>query len=43
VGGRSAITLVEGDGYEKISQAIGMELKKVLRQNNGELVLFYEL
>jgi 2,5-diamino-6-(ribosylamino)-4(3H)-pyrimidinone 5'-phosphate reductase len=43
VGGRSATTLVEGDGYEKISQAIRMELKKVLRQNNGELVLFYEL
>jgi 2,5-diamino-6-(ribosylamino)-4(3H)-pyrimidinone 5'-phosphate reductase len=43
VGGRSAITLVEGDGYEKISQAINMELKKVLRENNGEVVLFYGL
>ena len=43
VGGRSATTLVEGDGYEKISQAINMELKKVLREKNGELVLFYEL
>ena len=43
VGGRSATTLVEGAGYEKISQAINMELKKVHRQNNGELVLFYEL
>jgi 2,5-diamino-6-(ribosylamino)-4(3H)-pyrimidinone 5'-phosphate reductase len=43
VGGRSATTLVEGDGYEKISQAINMDLKKVQRQNNGELVLFYEL
>ena len=43
VGGRSATTLVEGAGYEKISQAINMELKKVYRQNNGELVLFYEL
>jgi 2,5-diamino-6-(ribosylamino)-4(3H)-pyrimidinone 5'-phosphate reductase len=43
VGGRSAITLVEGDGYETISQAINMNLKKVRRQNNGELVLFYEL
>jgi 2,5-diamino-6-(ribosylamino)-4(3H)-pyrimidinone 5'-phosphate reductase len=43
VGGRSATTLVEGDGYEKISQAINMELKKVLRENNGELILFYEL
>lgn len=43
VGGRSATTLVEGDGYETISQAINMQLKKVQRQNNGELVLFYEL
>jgi 2,5-diamino-6-(ribosylamino)-4(3H)-pyrimidinone 5'-phosphate reductase len=43
VGGRSATTLVEGDGYEKISQAINMDLKKVQRQKNGELVLFYEL
>jgi 2,5-diamino-6-(ribosylamino)-4(3H)-pyrimidinone 5'-phosphate reductase len=43
VGGRSATTLVEGDGYEKISQAINMELKKVLREKNGEVVLFYEL
>ena len=43
VGGRSATTLVEGDGYEKITQAINMDLKKVQRQNNGELVLFYEL
>lgn len=43
VGGRSAITLVEGDGYEKISQAINMELKKVLRERNGEVVLFYGL
>lgn len=43
VGGRAATTLVEGDGYEKISQAINMGLKKVLREKNGELVLFYEL
>jgi 2,5-diamino-6-(ribosylamino)-4(3H)-pyrimidinone 5'-phosphate reductase len=43
VGGRSAITLVEGDGYEKISQAINMELKKVLSEKNGEVVLFYGL
>lgn len=43
VGGRSAITLVEGDGYKKITQAINMELKKVLRGKNGEVVLFYGL
>ena len=43
VGGRSAITLVEGDGYEKISQSINMDLKKVSREKNGEVVLFYGL
>src|SRR6266571_5107559 len=32
VGGRSATTLVEGAGYETISQAINVELKKVHRQ-----------
>ena len=43
VGGRSATTLVDGDGYEKVSQGINMILKKVHRHKNGELVLFYEL
>lgn len=42
VGGRSATTLVDGDGYEKVSQAINMVLKKVHRHKSGELVLFYE-
>jgi 2,5-diamino-6-(ribosylamino)-4(3H)-pyrimidinone 5'-phosphate reductase len=43
VGGRQATTLVEGDGYPKVSRGIKMQLKKALRQNNGELVLYYKL
>ena len=43
VGGRTATTLVEGDGYERISNGIKMELIKVSRQNNGEVVLYYKM
>lgn len=43
VGGRTATTLVEGDGYERISDGIKMELIKMSRQNNGEAVLYYKL
>lgn len=43
VGGRTATTLVEGDGYERVSEGIKMELIKVSRQNNGEVVLYYKL
>lgn len=43
VGGRTATTLVEGDGYDRISDGIKMELIKVSRQNNGEVVLYYKL
>src|SRR5919197_101558 len=43
VGGRAATTLVEGEGYTKISEGLKMELKKVLRQDNGELVLCYKI
>jgi 2,5-diamino-6-(ribosylamino)-4(3H)-pyrimidinone 5'-phosphate reductase len=43
VGGRMAATLVEGDGYTKISEGIKMKLKNVLRQNDDELVLYYKI
>ena len=43
VGGRTATTLVEGDGYTKISEGIKMELIKISRQNNGEVILYYKL
>jgi 2,5-diamino-6-(ribosylamino)-4(3H)-pyrimidinone 5'-phosphate reductase len=42
-GGRNAITLVEGDGYSTISNAIKMSLTMVSRQKNGEVVLRYKL
>ena len=43
VGGRTATTLVEGEGYTKISKGIKMKLKNVLRQNDGEIVLYYKI
>ena len=43
VGGRTATTLVEGDGYTRISEGIKMELIKISRQNNGEVILYYRL
>jgi len=43
VGGRTATTLVEGDGYDRISDGIKMKLIKMSRQNNGEVVLYYKL
>lgn len=43
-GGRLAITLVEGDGFDKISQGIQLKLGKVERKKKtGELVLCYKL
>jgi 2,5-diamino-6-(ribosylamino)-4(3H)-pyrimidinone 5'-phosphate reductase len=43
VGGRQATTLVEGEGYSRVSQGLKLQLKKVRMQNNGELVLHYKL
>ncbi|HJY10398.1 MAG TPA: 2,5-diamino-6-(ribosylamino)-4(3H)-pyrimidinone 5'-phosphate reductase [Nitrososphaeraceae archaeon] len=43
VGGRRAITLVEGEGYSRVSQGIKLKLKKVRIQNSGEVVLHYKL
>jgi 2,5-diamino-6-(ribosylamino)-4(3H)-pyrimidinone 5'-phosphate reductase len=43
VGGREATTLVEGDGYTKISKAIKMKMIKILKYNSGEVVLFYKV
>jgi 2,5-diamino-6-(ribosylamino)-4(3H)-pyrimidinone 5'-phosphate reductase len=43
VGGRTATTLVEGDGYTRISESIKTELIKISRQNNGEVILYYKL
>lgn len=41
VGGRSATTIVEGKGYSKMSEGIRMKLKKIVKQDSGEIVLYY--
>lgn len=43
VGGRSAITLVEGEGCDRISEGMPLKLRDVKRHANGELILFYDL
>ena len=43
VGGRSSITLVEGEGCDRISEGISLKLKDVRKHANGEIILFYEL
>jgi 2,5-diamino-6-(ribosylamino)-4(3H)-pyrimidinone 5'-phosphate reductase len=43
VGGRKATTLVEGDGYAKISKAIKMKLTRIRKHSSGEVVLFYKV
>jgi 2,5-diamino-6-(ribosylamino)-4(3H)-pyrimidinone 5'-phosphate reductase len=42
-GGRNATTLVEGQGYTRISKAIKLKLIKVSNQGGGEVVLCYRL
>jgi len=43
VGGRSAITLAEGEGRDHISEGIPLRLKDIRRYTSGEIVLFYKL
>ena len=40
-GGRLATTLVEGDGFDQISEGIKLRLERVVRKKSGELVLRY--
>jgi 2,5-diamino-6-(ribosylamino)-4(3H)-pyrimidinone 5'-phosphate reductase len=42
-GGRLATTLVEGDGYDAISQGPKFRLVRVQKTGAGELVLFYRM
>ncbi|MEO9363137.1 MAG: 2,5-diamino-6-(ribosylamino)-4(3H)-pyrimidinone 5'-phosphate reductase [Nitrososphaera sp.] len=42
-GGRLATTLVEGDGYDTISQGPKFRLARVQKTKAGELVLFYRV
>jgi 2,5-diamino-6-(ribosylamino)-4(3H)-pyrimidinone 5'-phosphate reductase len=43
IGGRDAITLVEGKGFTNISDGIKMKLSNTIIQNKNEIVLFYKL
>jgi 2,5-diamino-6-(ribosylamino)-4(3H)-pyrimidinone 5'-phosphate reductase len=43
IGGRDAITLVEGKGFTNISDGIKMKLSNKIIQNKNEIVLFYKL
>ena len=43
IGGRNAITFVEGTGYSLIQDGIDLRLHKVKRHQNDELVLYYKL
>ncbi len=40
VGGQTAKTLVEGEGFPKISKSLRLKLHKIRRQNN-EVILHY--
>jgi 2,5-diamino-6-(ribosylamino)-4(3H)-pyrimidinone 5'-phosphate reductase len=42
-GGRLAVTLAEGDGFDRIAQGIRLKLSKVEKKTNGELVLYYKI
>lgn len=42
-GGRLATTLVEGDGFDEITQGIRLKLQKVDQKKGGELLLHYKL
>jgi 2,5-diamino-6-(ribosylamino)-4(3H)-pyrimidinone 5'-phosphate reductase len=43
LGGRNAITVVEGRGYSTISQGIKLKLSKIIQnKNNNEITLYYK-
>lgn len=42
IGGKNAISLVEGEGYKKINESLKIKLKKVLRKDTGEVILYYK-
>ncbi|MGZ5501308.1 MAG: dihydrofolate reductase family protein [Nitrososphaeraceae archaeon] len=42
IGGRNAITLVEGKGYSTVSQGIKLKLTKIIQnKNDNEITLYY--
>ncbi len=42
IGGKDAITLVEGKGFDKIKKCVKLELSKTQKRNNGEIVIHYK-
>ncbi len=41
VGGRDAITLIEGKGFDRIKKCLRLDLSKIHKRNNGEIVIHY--
>jgi 2,5-diamino-6-(ribosylamino)-4(3H)-pyrimidinone 5'-phosphate reductase len=41
IGGRKAITLVEGKGFDKIKNCTKLKLSRICKKNNGEIILYY--
>jgi len=42
IGGRKSITLIEGKGFDKIKECAKLELSKIFKKNNGEIVIYYK-
>ena len=42
VGGKTATTLVEGDGFKKISEGIKLQLIKLVQNKKGEVTLYFK-
>ena len=41
IGGREATTLMEGVGFDKIKKCVRLDLSKMYKSNNGEIVIHY--
>ncbi len=41
IGGRKAITLIEGKGFDKIKNCTKLKLSKIYKKNNGEIIIYY--
>jgi 2,5-diamino-6-(ribosylamino)-4(3H)-pyrimidinone 5'-phosphate reductase len=41
IGGRDAITLIEGKGFGDMEECVKLELSKILKKGNGEIVIHY--
>nr|MBA3749388.1 dihydrofolate reductase family protein [Nitrosopumilus sp.] len=42
IGGRKAITLIEGKGFDEIKKCVQLDLSKIYKKNNGEIVIHYK-